>query len=545
MSSLLSVGRLDRKFVQESAGTPQETKLRYNDPTFVTFRVLFDFEPILSSDEVTQGLLLDESRDESAVSYLRRMGELERAEALKEFTWLLSRISNDFPWFFKSITGLQNLWKWGFIDDQGNTDNKAVDIDIECYETVDFRITAMADLYRKATRDRRFFRELLTIDKKRFNMTIIVGEARNLRTFLGSNETEWLNNVSAVAFRCLDCEFDFSDTMISSANASDAPKTMDPKISIKVNRVQETNSYNLLSYMLGEIKRDLIIKQGGSGAELNQGADIIDYRSLLSPFVRSYEGNYDQVLIDANRNISQNFLSRLNLRTGDRRSSLTYQELERLNLQELNAVSKEQEISAVSDLLLRTSAQTANITEDQALIEFGLPTVNQEISERVDLDPENMEETLAQQIQFTKPKVETELSDFSFNRPNVEKNIEENIGLIKPIVQKDISSDVNLTRPSVVDKTEERIDFISPKVESKSEQNIGFIRPTVESGIESRIDFERPTVETNLGSVVSFGRPSEQTEVDEKITFVKPSVLDKVSEKLTFEKPKVEDEFRS
>jgi hypothetical protein len=75
-SSLLNVGRLDRKFVQESAGNPNEQKLKYNDPSFVTFRVLFDFEPIVSNDEVMQGLLLNESRDESAISYLRRMGEL-------------------------------------------------------------------------------------------------------------------------------------------------------------------------------------------------------------------------------------------------------------------------------------------------------------------------------------------------------------------------------------------------------------------------------------------------------------------------------------
>lgn len=544
-SSLFNVGRLDRKFVQESAGTPQESKLKYNDPTFVTFRILFDFEPLVSSDEVTQGLLLDESRDESAISYLRRMGDLERSEALKEFIWLLSRISNDFPWYFKSITGLQSLWKWGFIDDQGKTEAKPVDIDIECFETVDFRITALSDLYRKATRDRRFFRELLTIDKKRFNMTIIVGEARNLRTFTGSNETQWLKNVSAVAFRCLDCEFDFSEAMVSSSSATDAPKGVDPKISIKVHRVQETNSYNLLNYMLGEIKRDLIIKQGGSGAEVNAGSDIIDYRSLLSPFVRSYEGDYSRVLADLNNNINQNFLNRLNLRTGDRRSSLSYQALETLNRQELDGISKQEEIRVTSQLLTSSSIQLANITNEPSLIEFGVPTVNEELSERVDLVPENIEETLAQQIEFTKPKVETELPDFSFNRPGVETNLEENVGFIKPSVQRDISSGVSLNRPSVGEKTEDKIIFVSPKVETKSDDNVGLARPTVNTDIDSRVRLEPPTVDTNIEQIVSFGRPTEQTEIDAKLTFVKPAVEETISEKITFEKPKVEDEFRS
>jgi hypothetical protein len=560
-SSLLNVGRLDRKFIQESAGNPNEPKLKYSDPSFVTFRILFDFEPIVSNDEVMQGLLLNEARDESAVSYLRRMGELERGEVLKEFIWLLSRISNDFPWFFKSLSNISGLWNWGFIDDQGNTDGKPVDIDIECYETVDLRITALADLYRKATRDRRYFRELLTMDKKRFNMTIIMGEARNLRTFLGSNETDWLDSVSAVAFRCLDCEFDFSEVIPSTLSASDAPTNPSPKFSIRVHRVQETNSYRLLNYMLGEIKRDLVIRQGGSGAEVNQLSDIIDYRSLISPLVRNYEGNYQQVLNDLNRNINQNFVNRLTFVTGDRTSALPYRERERLNVQQLNGISKESEFESTAEILLSSSRGTANIENEQRLIEFGRPTINQEISERVDLsttptvnrdipervnlDPEKIEDPVAQQIEFSRPKVETELSDFSFNRPGVETNIEENVGFIRPSVQTDISSDVNLTKPTVGDKSEDRIQFNAPTVETNSEENIELVRPTVQNTLDASVQFERPTVETNIEQVVAFGRPSVTEAIDGGISFVKPTVLGDITEKITFEKPKVEDDFGS
>lgn len=560
-SSLLNVGRLDRKFIQESAGNPNEPKLKYSDPSFVTFRILFDFEPIVSNDEVMQGLLLNEARDESAVSYLRRMGELERGEVLKEFIWLLSRISNDFPWFFKSLSNISGLWNWGFIDDQGNTDGKPVDIDIECYETVDLRITALADLYRKATRDRRYFRELLTMDKKRFNMTIIMGEARNLRTFLGSNETDWLDSVSAVAFRCLDCEFDFSEVIPSTLSASDAPTNPSPKFSIRVHRVQETNSYRLLNYMLGEIKRDLVIRQGGSGAEVNQLSDIIDYRSLISPLVRNYEGNYQQVLNDLNRNINQNFVNRLTFVTGDRTSALPYRERERLNVQQLNGISKESEFESTAEILLSSSTGTTNIENEQAIIEFGRPTINQEISERVDLsttptvnrdipervnlDPEKIEDPVAQQIEFSRPKVETELSDFSFNRPGVETNIEENVGFIRPSVQTDISSDVNLTKPTVGDNSEDRIQFNAPTVETNSEENIELVRPTVQNTLDASIQFERPTVETNIEQVVAFGRPSVTEAIDGEISFVKPTVLGDITEKITFEKPKVEDDFGS
>lgn len=552
-SGLFSVGRLDRKFIYESSGNPNERKLKYNDPSFVTFRILFDFDPIVSNDEVMQGLLLNESRDESAVSYLRRMGEQERAQALKEFTWLLERITNDFPWFFKTISGIDGLWKWGFMNADGtSTQSAPVDLSVSCYETVDLRMTALADLYRKATRDRRYFRDLLTLDKKRFNMTVLVGEARNLRTFVESNTTEWLNHVSTVAFRCLDCEFDFSGIAPASLDASEAPAQLTPSFGIKVHRVQETNSYLLLDYMLGEIKRDLVIKQGGSGAEVNQDTDITNYRSLLAPFVRSYEGNYNQVLLDLGRNVSQNFLNQLTFTTGDRRSSLTYPDLDRLNKQQLDGITKEAELSALASSLLRTSIQTANITENISLIDFGRPTVNTDIPESVDLSPPNVAEDgtkigdeVANQIDFRRPKVETELSDFSLTKPGVATELDQNVGLVKPTVQKELSDAVNLTSPTVNTDQGSGIDLRAPVVQSDLDNNVGFIQPTVTTSLDQNVQFERPTVETTIDQTLSFGRPTVATSVDNNIAFVKPTVLGDMPDSIAFEKPKVEDDFGS
>lgn len=552
-SGLFNVGRLDRKFIYESSGNPNERKLRYNDPSFVTFRILFDFEPIVSNDEVMQGLLLNEARDESAVSYLRRMGEQERAQALKEFTWLLERITNDFPWFFKTITGIDGLWKWGYMNSDGSaTQSAPVDLTVSCYETVDLRMTALADLYRKATRDRRYFRDLLTMDKKRFNMTVLVGEARNLRTFVESNTTEWLNHVSTVAFRCLDCEFDFSGIAPSSLDASEAPAQLTPSFGIKVHRVQETNSYLLLNYMLGEIKRDLVIKQGGSGAEVNQDADITNYRSLLAPFVRSYEGNYNQVLLDLGRNVSQNFLNQLTFTTGDRRSSLQYPDLDRLNKQQLDGISKEAELSALATTLLRTTTQTVNITENVSLIDFGRPTINTDIPESVDLSPPNVAEDgtkigdeVANQIDFRRPKVETELSDFSLTKPGVATELDQNVGLVKPTVQKELSEAVNLTSPTVNTDQGNGIDLKAPVVQRDLDNNVGFIQPTVTTSLDQNVQFERPTVETTIDQTLSFGRPTVATSVDNNIAFVKPTVLGDMPDNIAFEKPKVEDDFGS
>jgi len=312
--------------------------------------------------------------------------------------------------------------------------------------------------------------------------------------------------------------------------------------------VQEINSYLLLNYMLGEIKRDFVIKQGGSGAELNQDADITNYRSLLAPFIRSYEGNYNQVLLDLSRNVSQNFLNKLTFTSGDRIASLPYPDRNRLNVQQLDGITKEAEFASLATSLLQTSTQTANIEENITIINFGRPSVNTDISESVDLEPRDgttIGDEVANQIDFRKPKVETELSDFSLIKPGVATEIDDNVGLIKPTVQTELSDSVNLTAPTVNTDQGSGVDFVAPTVQTGLDNNVGFIAPTVATTLDQNIQFERPTVETTIDQTITFGRPSVATSVDNNIAFVKPTVLDNIPNNIAFEKPKVEDDFGS
>ena len=560
-SGLLNAGRLERKFLYESSGDPNEQKLRYNDPTFVSFRILFDFEPIISNDEVVQGLLLPEERDESAISYLRRMGEKERGEALKEFVWLLDRISNDFPWFFKSVSNLDSLWKWGHPKADGTVETTPASISVSCYETVDLRITALADLYRKSTWDRRYFRNMLTVDKRRFNMTVIFGEARKLRTFVDPSNTEWLDHVSAVAFRCLDCEFDFSGIIPSTLDGSDAPAQMTPSFSIKINRVQETNSYRLLNYMLGEMTRDLVIAQGGSGAEVNTRRDMIDYRSLLSPLVRTYEGNYDQLLLDSLSLKQQLFMPRINFVRGDRTFSLPREERNRINAGVLNSSSKELEQQQTSDSILGSIDASTNIRGNPSFINFGRPDVNEdiqpsvqfttprvsdEITDLVDLSEEKTPDTVPNQINFVAPVVQTELSDFSFNGPKIDEEIDQNVNLERPQVDSDISSNVSLNPPTVDEDIPDNIGLLSPTVDTVIIDEINLIRPTVDDSPSNGVDLLTPSVDEFLDTnAISFGRPTVEQGLDESVTLVAPTVLDDLPQDIEFRRPTVEDDFES
>ena len=93
-------------------------------------------------------------------NYLRG-NALKRANALRQFQILLQDINNNSPWFFQSITGLDDLEKiaiTGFQDDQGvdnfnsaRTAGKTLTID--CLESLNLKMTALSNLYNQAMFD--------------------------------------------------------------------------------------------------------------------------------------------------------------------------------------------------------------------------------------------------------------------------------------------------------------------------------------------------------------------------------------------------------
>lgn len=560
-SSLLNVGRLERKFLRESAGSTVNDKLYYNDPSFITFRILFDFEPYVSNDEVVQGLLLSEDRDESGISYLRRMGEKGKAEALKEFRWMLDRITNDFPWFFKSISGIDGLWKWGYGTGSSrnyySTYNSPVNISIACNESVDFKMTALADLYRKASYDRRYFRELLTIDKRRFNMTILVGEARNLRTFInssnGTNNSNWLDYVSAVAFRCFDCEFDFSNTMPNTLN-SEAYDKKESTIGITVHRVQEANSYRLLGYMLGEMKRDLIIKNGGSGASFNDNREIIDYRSLLQPFVAAYENNYEAVINDRDRDIQDTFVSGVSFKIADPIQTLDRETRKRIEISDLDQLDQSVNKKNLSNTIIKTMEDSLDISgKNPKVLDFGVPNVDTAIEPSVEFklptkittlqrlvffNKPKEETDMGSQIEFNKPTVETSLSEITFQKPITEKTLATNIDLLKPKIESAISN-IDLQKPTV-DTEISAIDLQKPSVENDIEASVSLTKPTIENDL-SQIDLLKPSIESDIENIVSFSIPTVESEITGIIDFGVPSVVTSIETGVEFNRPAVED----
>ena len=149
--------------------------LLYQDPTYLGFKLLFEF------DQPTSGLLSRKTHMNTAMGYLNSIGDQYRVTYLSKFVDLLEGINKKTPWFFQTIEGLPDVWKRGFNENEFKAmlpkDRK---ITIGCEEAIDLRVSTMMDLYRKATFDWNFRREVIPWNLRTFKVWVYVYEARKI-----------------------------------------------------------------------------------------------------------------------------------------------------------------------------------------------------------------------------------------------------------------------------------------------------------------------------------------------------------------------------
>jgi hypothetical protein len=333
--------------------------LKWDDPTYTTFALYFHFFEYSKLNVIKPGLLLpwnltdfgsngsDVDGDgrldgdlESAIFYLHRINEPERAKYLSEFRWLLETISHDYPWSFHSISGLNELWK---LEEGQNFRGKDKVITVECQESMDFRMTALIDLYRKAVWDAQYHRLLLPKSKRRFNCEVLVFDWRKFVTYSASTTSlhsgppipydllpdppvaidgeeaspyrdephmEWLrNSTSVVRFILEDCEFDFSEApMFDALMAAGSTEPAMTRFKIKVGRIREHSTYSLLQYLISDDERLGSIQNGFSGVHM--GKPIDDLEPLVKPTPSHIE---DYVNVNRMREQDRKELTELNM----------------------------------------------------------------------------------------------------------------------------------------------------------------------------------------------------------------------------------------
>ena len=195
------------------------------DPTWLSFSITFNFDNEMEEETALPKsplLYRSESNDDastvsritSAPFYLRNKGLRKEENYLHEFVTLLRELESR-PWFFQSIGGLNTLWA-----NASNVDNnyrgKDAELTIGTLESLDLRITRLADLYRKSVYDTLYMREMIPDYTRYFNMTVHIAEFRRLRDLMklssamGNGYFE--KNMSYMSFDCRMCEFDFSES---------------------------------------------------------------------------------------------------------------------------------------------------------------------------------------------------------------------------------------------------------------------------------------------------------------------------------------------
>lgn len=114
----------------------------------------------------------------SAWSFLRLNDELERAEKLEQFITLLSDISSNSPWYFTSISGVNEALERKFTEDSKTDASQPKKLTITCLpDSYDDRISTLLDLYRDITWSWIHKKEIIPANLRKFDMAIYIFEA--------------------------------------------------------------------------------------------------------------------------------------------------------------------------------------------------------------------------------------------------------------------------------------------------------------------------------------------------------------------------------
>ena len=309
----------------------------YEDPTYLGFRLVFDFDPVtrnLETGQTDDPLFSENDSLESAIRYLKATGYPNRAIMLQEFKANLKYINNETPWYWQSIAGLNDIWKIEFGEAYNPLRAKDKFLEIECLESIDLRVTALADLYRKATFDTKFMRSLVPENLRWFTLRVQISEMRsfhrvkqmvnsvnttvnqsnsnlkntnsasNTPTATGTlsthaNELEPINDlISLLEFELSHCTFDFwdsfpNDNLISDAGSLDAAKQ---KFKIKVGHIQEQHSYKLLELIL----KDGVTQENG------------EFNKNVPNFDQAINKRSDNILTNTVQGLTSNLQDKLN-----------------------------------------------------------------------------------------------------------------------------------------------------------------------------------------------------------------------------------------
>jgi hypothetical protein len=187
---------------------PQVFSRIFDEPTYLTFRIEFDFSKDLIQNNAStsneSGALIGVdafnympepllSLNTSGKSYstynylLSALGEQRRAAYIKQFVHSLHDIQYNYPFYFTTIEGLDTLTQINTERGIRLLDGDNNKLTIKCLEGLDQKITQLMQLYRKAAWDDVYQRWILPDMMRFFTMRIYVSEMKLFHTMSKSS----------------------------------------------------------------------------------------------------------------------------------------------------------------------------------------------------------------------------------------------------------------------------------------------------------------------------------------------------------------------
>lgn len=192
-------GNIIKRFVTPqttiSGGSNGVTSL--DDPTYLGFSLSFDIlSPLFNGATVGDPAVpgTDTPAGESALGYLIKIGQANRAKYLKAFIQGLQEINKTRPYYWQTIEGLGDAWtKSNNMLDPFNGSGDDEGIAIGCLEAIDLKMSALFNLYRAAVIDNEYNRFVLPKNLMYFDVYVEIHEIRNFKSTVS-----WLDKISSL-----------------------------------------------------------------------------------------------------------------------------------------------------------------------------------------------------------------------------------------------------------------------------------------------------------------------------------------------------------
>ena len=235
-------------FAQDEIFIPKFFVRAFDEPTYLTFRLEFITDPSETAKrnlafnnagvtENTQSVLYSTMYDNmpepfledygilgigdssfgrtySSEAYLDlNLGDHGRAAMLHNFKAALKDIEENFPFYFKSISGLSSLT---MVNPTYGARLKDAELKIDCEEGLDLKITQLLNMYRKIVWDDTYQRWVLPDMMRYFGMRIYISEIRLFHD--RRKESSWEDvNVNIFGNNGKGKTYDFSDGAVRNA----------------------------------------------------------------------------------------------------------------------------------------------------------------------------------------------------------------------------------------------------------------------------------------------------------------------------------------